>query len=251
VNTQRLGKLNVLRHLPAHPDISSHLNDYFPDSRAEDEAFFRQWIHSGNPAELVLCVLGKAGLGKSTLAKQVATKLRQDDQLAAAIFFSFALPDWSPEAVIRMIAAQLCRVYPALTQAIFKAIRLDVVPSVSLEDRIHNFLVAPIKSLRLDHPLVVVLDALDQWAAHPVLVKALSCLVTEAHLIRFIVLGRPGLEGCFRNLCFRRYDLHSLSARVMPEDFTPDEESNDAVGHIEATLRNMKICAPDVDDVLC
>ncbi|KAH6905197.1 hypothetical protein BKA70DRAFT_1565193 [Coprinopsis sp. MPI-PUGE-AT-0042] len=217
--TQTIEEFQVLRNLPIHPDISGHLSDYLPNSRADDEARIFQWITSPHPSELVLCMLGKVGVGKSTFAKHLATRLRQQGRLAAEIYLGFALPDWSAELVVRMAAGQLCGTYPELTRAVSEAIRLDVGPSVSLETRIQTLILEPIRSLHLRGPLVILLDALDQWAPHPLLAKALSCLAAESHLIRFIVLGRPGLEDCFQNISVKLHDLQHVSTSIMGEYF--------------------------------
>jgi hypothetical protein len=167
----------------------------------------------------VLCVLGKVGVGKSTFARHLGSRFRQLERLAADIFFGLALPDWSAEYVVRMILSHLCRAYPLLKQSVSVALALDSSPSTSLETRIRNLILEPIRSLRLPHPLVVVLDALDQWAPHPTFTRALSCLSTESHLIKLVIFARPGLEERLENVPFERYDLPNVSNSAMEEYF--------------------------------
>jgi tetratricopeptide (TPR) repeat protein len=215
----QIEEFNVLRDLPIHPDVSGHLSEYFPGSRADDARYILQWLESDQPSELVLCVLGKVGVGKSTLAKHLATRLRQDKRLAANIFLGFALPDWSAEMVVRMAAGQMCGAFPALTRLVCEAIRLDVDPSLPLETRIQKLIVEPIQTLGLHYPLVILLDALDQWAPHTVFIKALAYLTTQTHLVKFVVFGRPGLEGRFQTISMRRYDLSDVTQSVMRKYF--------------------------------
>ncbi|KAH6893690.1 hypothetical protein BKA70DRAFT_1536284, partial [Coprinopsis sp. MPI-PUGE-AT-0042] len=215
--TQITQETILLNNLPAHPDVGCYLSDCFPGSRDKDEVRILRWVDSMKPM-LVLYVLGKLGVGKSTLAKRLAERLRESNRLAAEVYFSFALPDWSAEWVIRMIAGQLCRAYPALMRSISEAIRLDVGPSVPVEARIRRLIIEPIHSLGLSQPLVVILDELDQWAPHPSLIKALMCLAEQSNTIRFVVLGRIDLEARFKNVLAKRYvsyNLPNVPERVM------------------------------------
>ncbi|KAH6871582.1 hypothetical protein BKA70DRAFT_1451037 [Coprinopsis sp. MPI-PUGE-AT-0042] len=196
----QIDEFNVLRNLPIHLDISGHLNET-----------------AGHPPELVLCVLGKVGVGKSTLAKHLATRLEKDKRLAANIFLGFALPDWSAESVVRMAAGQLCGAFPALTRAVCEAIRLDVNPSVSLETRIQALILEPIRSLGLPYPLVILLDALDQWAPHPILMRALTCLPTETHLVRFVAFGRQAWKNPSRMSCSEEIPSNRRGSRLRPD----------------------------------
>jgi NACHT domain len=202
--------------LPAHPDVGSYLSDCFRGSRDDDEGRILPWVDDTHP-ELVLCVLGALGLGKSTLAKRLAQQLRKRGRLAGEVYFSFALPDWTAEWVVRMLAGQLCRAFPALMRSVSQAIHLDVGPSIPIADRIEKLILDPIRSLNLTGPLVVILDELDQWAPHPSLIKAFTSLTAHHRLIRFIVLCRNGLESRFANVSAAQYALPKVRSRVMTE----------------------------------
>ncbi|KAH6893683.1 hypothetical protein BKA70DRAFT_1201000 [Coprinopsis sp. MPI-PUGE-AT-0042] len=206
-----------LNDLPSHPDISGLLSDYFPQSRVTDEEGIRSWINDGGRSELVLCVLGRAGVGKSTFARYLSEKLRIDKQLAATIFFGFAPPHWGLESVIKVITHQLGRAHPGAVGPISQAIRLYGGSSVPLEVQIEKFILEPIQHLRYPHPLVIVLDALDQWVLHPRLIKALACLAPYASLVRFVVSGRPGLQEKFDSVSSGTHDLSDVSQDIMKD----------------------------------
>ena len=82
-----------LANLPAHPDISTRLSEYFPESRTEDTRCILEWAGADHqPPELILCVLGKVGVGKSTLAKHLADQLRQDKRLGRTPPYPYGCP---------------------------------------------------------------------------------------------------------------------------------------------------------------
>ncbi|KAH6888789.1 hypothetical protein BKA70DRAFT_1572891 [Coprinopsis sp. MPI-PUGE-AT-0042] len=208
-----------LNDFPSHPDISGLLSDYFPKSRVADEEGIWHWINDGRHSELALCVLGRAGVGKSTFARHLSERLQISKQLVAAIFFGFAPPQWGVESAIKVIAHQLGRAHPAAVESISQAIRLYGGPSVPLEVQIKKFILEPIRQLQYPYPLVIVLDALDQWPLHPSLINALPTLTTQASLLRLVILGRPGLQDRFDNVSTAIRKLLDVPNEVMGDYF--------------------------------
>ncbi|KAH6893670.1 hypothetical protein BKA70DRAFT_1200984 [Coprinopsis sp. MPI-PUGE-AT-0042] len=190
----------ALNDLPTHPDVTGHLSDYFPESREPDMECIMQWINAVEQDQLALCVLGGAGVGKSTLAQHLSEKLRVKAQLAACVFFGFAPSHWGVESVLKLVAGQLARAHPEAVRLIIEAIRFHSGPSVPLDVQIEKFILDPVRQLGLNRPLVIILDALDQWPPHHGIVKALRSLEKHAALIRVVIFGRPGLEASVQKL---------------------------------------------------
>ncbi|KAH6885029.1 hypothetical protein BKA70DRAFT_1237404 [Coprinopsis sp. MPI-PUGE-AT-0042] len=90
-------------------------------------------------------------------------------------------------------------------------------PSVPLEVQIEKFILEPIRHLRYPHPLVIVLDAVDQWALCPSLIKVSACLATHASLMRFVVFGRPGSQDKFDSVSSGTGDLSGVRDDAMKD----------------------------------
>jgi hypothetical protein len=79
-----------------------------------------------------------------------------------------------------------------------------------------TFLVRPVRSLGLSHPLAFVLDAVDEYESHAALVKALSSLPSATSLsIRFILLGRSDARNKGVKGSIRLYPLQPVSTATM------------------------------------
>ncbi|KAH6893726.1 hypothetical protein BKA70DRAFT_1536349 [Coprinopsis sp. MPI-PUGE-AT-0042] len=208
-------KFALLNDLPAHPDISGQLGECFRASRAQDLEFVSKWVDSQGSPELALCIVAGAGVGKTTFANHLGQRLRQRQRLAAAVFFGFAPLQWGVESVVKLVAHQLAKAHPASVGPIAAAIRRYGGPSIPVEVLIENYILEPIRHLRYSHPLVVILDALDEWSPHPGLIEALGRLTPSSSLIRFVVLGRPGLQAQCQNLPIVSYDLPGVAKDVM------------------------------------
>ncbi|KAH6888785.1 hypothetical protein BKA70DRAFT_1572889 [Coprinopsis sp. MPI-PUGE-AT-0042] len=200
----------ALNDLPTHPDVTGHLSDYFPESREPDVECIMQWINAVEQEQLALCVLGGAGVGKSTLAQHLSEKLRVKAQLAACVFFGFAPSHWGVESVLKLVAGQLARAHPEAVRLIIEAIGFHSGPSVPLDVQIEKFILDPVRQLGLNRPLVILLDALDQWPLHHGIVKALRSLEKHTALIRVVIFGRPGLEASFQKLPNITVGFHHL-----------------------------------------
>ncbi|KAJ3549250.1 hypothetical protein NMY22_g955 [Coprinellus aureogranulatus] len=175
--------------LPKHPDVSGIRSEYLPGSRTADVTAIRDWIERPS-SELVMWVYAPAGLGKSTLAHHLKQELRSIDRLGAALFIS-ALPNadsLGPETIIQTIAGEIGRTHLRAVPAIVEA--MHECNAATLRTQLRRYILNPLLSLRLDHPLVIILDAVDEWKFHPVFVKELAALNTHTHAIKFILLGR-------------------------------------------------------------
>ncbi|KAJ2918757.1 hypothetical protein MD484_g1709, partial [Candolleomyces efflorescens] len=209
-----------LKELPTHPDMSGILAEYLVESRTPDVEEVFKWIESSN--ELLLCIHGTAGVGKSTLAGHLSRELRSAGRLAGAVFLAVAPTDTSgPETIIKMLAHEIGRIHPRAIPKILEAI--EECHMTSLDNHLQKFILEPLLSLGHSHPLVIIVDALDEWGDHPKFIQALGYLNSNASLVKVIGTIRlspvasqmPGIGA----VLVRTYHLEPLSTEVMKAYF--------------------------------
>ena len=111
-------------------------------------------------------------MGKSTLARELLDHLKVEGILAT--FASFVMGnDSKPKVLVRMMARELSSLHPGCRPAIARAIRECSGEIQSLLEYITHFLVQPIASLGYAGPLVIIFDALDEWAYRQEFLKGL------------------------------------------------------------------------------
>ncbi|TEB12277.1 hypothetical protein FA13DRAFT_1721959 [Coprinellus micaceus] len=204
---------DVLRDLPKQKDISGHQSEYLPGSRESDLEGMQEWAKKPSP-ELVLGVHAAAGLGKSTLARELAHRLRSSDRLAAFVSLN-AIPNDArgPESVVKVIAREIAEIHPGAVPLIARAI--GECKSSPLEDHIVKFIGESVRSLgMLSSPLVVILDASDEWEYTDTLVKKLACLIPFSSSADGISRTR-GHKDAF----IQPYQLQPVSPAVMGRYF--------------------------------
>ncbi|TEB29751.1 hypothetical protein FA13DRAFT_1734539 [Coprinellus micaceus] len=201
-----------------HPDISGLLSSYLENSRTGDIEYALHWISLSR--ELVLWIHAPAGMGKSTFARELAEKLRSKGQLAAVLFLSFAPADWGPETMIRLIAGEIGRIHPRAIPSIADAIENYGGPSLPLDVLFDQYILRPIQSLQLPHPLIILTDAIDEWKMHPTLIKQFATIDSARDLVKFIILGRAvPSERDFPGVSMSLYPLPPASKEVISRYF--------------------------------
>ena len=166
---------------------------------------------AANPNDRAIFWLnGKAGMGKSAIARTVAHTLFIQKQLAASFFFeSRAIGRNNAGKIFPNIAAQLLSTRPEMAFSVKMA--LDRDPSItdqSLENQFENLIFQPMVEFTRhhsthDHNSIVVIDALDECEEDFDIGEILRLLSqdrvkTETHL-RWFVTSRPELQV---RLCF-------------------------------------------------
>ncbi|RXW15370.1 hypothetical protein EST38_g10484 [Candolleomyces aberdarensis] len=169
--------------------------EYLPDSRKPD--FEQLCEQESNSTDLVLCVHGPAGIGKSTLAGYLSDQFRSADRLAAYIFLSaFRTETYGPETIIKMIAHEIASIHPRAIPKIVEA--MDQCHGTSLENHLRKYILEPLRSLSHPRPLIIIIDAMDEWRDHPTFIKALPLLNSESSVVKFILTDR--LNPCASRL---------------------------------------------------
>ncbi|RXW14506.1 hypothetical protein EST38_g11352 [Candolleomyces aberdarensis] len=206
--------------LPKHPEMSVKRAEYLPDSRKPDVEELCERESSGT--ELVLCIHGPAGIGKSTLAGHLADKFRSADRLAGSIFLDTLPTDTSgPEAITKMIAHEIGSIHPQAIPKIVEA--MDQCHGTSLENHLEKYILEPLQSLNRRQPLIIIIDAMDEWRDHAAFIKALAHLNSQSGVVKFFITDRlnpcashlPGIE----KIAIRTYALGSISKEVIKTYF--------------------------------
>jgi hypothetical protein len=150
--------LQGLERLPSHSDSKGH---YFGDSRQREIKDTLHWIEEAGSKHF-LWIHGAAGVGKSTLARELLDRFKVEGILATFASFVMGI-DSKPKVLVRMMARELSSLHPGCRPAIACALLECSGEIRSLIEYITHYLVKPIASLAYAGPLVIILDALDEW----------------------------------------------------------------------------------------
>ncbi|KAJ3506170.1 hypothetical protein NMY22_g17341 [Coprinellus aureogranulatus] len=208
--------------LPRQRDTSGRRNEYLEGSRERDVQAILQWIDDAPRDELVLWVHGAAGLGKSTFARHLTHLLREDNRLAASVILSGVPSDArGPESVVKIMAREIGTTHPTVIPIVLSAI--SSCNGAPMRKQVMKYLRDPIRSLQRSHPLVFILDAIDEWESHDLLVKELASLAGCSFMLKFILLGRssPRMRG-FQDRWIRPYPLGPVSSATMERYFSKE-----------------------------
>ncbi|RXW15365.1 hypothetical protein EST38_g10486 [Candolleomyces aberdarensis] len=216
-NDLELG-LERLDALPKHPDIkpAKHLLD----GRKTDVEKIRELEKSST--NLVLFVLGRSGIGKSTVAGHLADEFRLAGQLAASVFLSFfPTVTFAPETIIKMIAHEIGSIHPRTIPKIAEAMNQRHL--ISLNTLLQKYILEPLQLLNHPQPFIIIIDAMDEWRDHPIFIKALSYLNSQSSVVKFIITGRldprashlPGID----KVAFDTYSLGPVTNQVIETYF--------------------------------
>ncbi|RXW22803.1 hypothetical protein EST38_g3057 [Candolleomyces aberdarensis] len=216
VNTER-ARFDTL---PKHPEMSATLAEYIPDSRKPDVEKLCERVSSGT--ELVLCIHGPAGIGKSMLVGHLSDKFRSEGCLAGSVSLGgFPTGTYGPGAIIKMIAYEIGSIHPQAIPKIVEA--MDQCHATSFENHLQKYIVEPLQSLNHPRPFIIIIDAMDEWRDHPAFIKALAHLNSQSCVVKFIITDRlnpcashlPGIE----RISVYTYALGPISKEVIKAYF--------------------------------
>jgi len=155
----------------------------------------------------VIWIKGFPGVGKSALAASIAAQLREQDRHVISFRFDRTQSTITTDALWRVVALGLARLYPSVRQHILKLVHDDKVPDPSdMNGRFKSLIETPLSTLndvpREELP-VIVIDALDECGGmrhdssgkddYKGLLRMLKRWVQVDHLKRFklVVTSRP------------------------------------------------------------
>ena len=171
------------------------------------------WIH------------GAAGIGKSTLAHRLLDLVKGEGILGTFAYFSIG-NDIGPQELVRMMARELSSLHPGCRHEIARAIKECSGTHESLEQYLTNFLVKPVASLKYASSLVIILDALDEWAYREIFLETLHQVIPLTLSLKFVMTSRhPPDTKSVAAAAATLYKLTTVSPAVCRKYF--EERFND------------------------
>jgi len=170
--------LDGLPRAEAHYDSSlrNYASSCMKGTRISILQKVQDWMSSDSPKELVFW-RGPAGAGKSTIAQTVAEECSRRKWLGASFFFTHGNAECSdPNLFFTTIAYQLANFNPQFRKHIVDGIR-EHSGSASIRAQCLKYIIQPLCKLSkgcVQHPVIVVVDALDECSE-----KAGSSLILE------------------------------------------------------------------------
>ena len=208
---------DAVNALPKSLSYVGRRDEYLPGSRSDDIQVIADWLE--DPDQVVFWMRGGAGLGKSTLAHQIVDSLRADDRLAT---FAFLLRGSSsdPATVIQSMARELGVLHPRAIPQVATAARTCSSGHLSLHEYIESYLINPVHSLSYPYPLVIVVDALDEWEHCETFLKELEH-ISQSSYVKILLTSRPNysIERSLLNVAVQKYQLPPVSQATMEAYF--------------------------------
>ncbi|RXW22978.1 hypothetical protein EST38_g2861 [Candolleomyces aberdarensis] len=124
-------------------------------------------------------------------------KFRSAGRLAGSVFLgAFSTQMSGPETIVKMIAREIGSIHPRAIPKIVEA--MDQCHSTSLENHLQRYILEQLRSLSHPQPLIIIVDAMDEWQDGPTFIEALALLNLESHVVKFIITDR--LNSCTSHL---------------------------------------------------
>ncbi|KAJ7899397.1 hypothetical protein B0H13DRAFT_1718133 [Mycena leptocephala] len=150
----------------------------------------------GKKSSPIVWLHGPAGAGKSAIAQSLCQKLEEEGRLGASFFFKRGHPSRGhAKRLIATIAYQLALHLPDFNCQISKSVESD--PSLvdkSLSIQLQELIVEPCRRSTSAHPLVVVIDGLDECEDKNIqqeILHSIGHAVTKQLGLQFLVASRP------------------------------------------------------------
>ena len=203
---------DAVNALPETLSYVGRQDEYLPGSRSDDIQVIADWLE--DPDQVAFWIRGGAGLGKSTLAHKIVDFLRADDRLATFAFLHRGSSSY-PATVIKSMARELGALHPRAIPDVATAARTCTSGHVSLHEYFESYLIHPIHSLSYPYPLVIVVDALDEWEHSEAFLKELENILHPSS-VKILLTSRPNysIERSLLNVAVQKYQLRPVSEAI-------------------------------------
>ncbi|KAJ7823679.1 hypothetical protein B0H14DRAFT_2825851 [Mycena olivaceomarginata] len=153
-------------------------------------------ISDSGPSSGILWLHGPAGSGKSAIAQSFCQKLRADGRLGGSFFFKRGhLSRGNASKLFPTLAYQLALSFPEFNHPISHTIDTDpAIVNRSLRDQLQTLIMEPCRRSGLTHPMVLVIDGLDECEGYKIQQEILRSIVNLIHRplpILFFISSRP------------------------------------------------------------
>ena len=199
-----------------------------------------QWARSTEPnVPRVFWLNGAAGSGKSAIAHTIALRFHQRNELGSFLCFDRTyLAECRHEKVFSTMARDLAGQYPGVKRSLANAIReRNWLKRTDIIQQWENLLVKPSAHLPIDHPILLVIDALDE-SGDPESRKHLLPILANRSIelpsnVRILLTSRP-LDDILRAL---RSCVHILNKAI--GDIPESSIAHDIKSYISARLASV------------
>ncbi|KAG2008767.1 mucin-like protein 1 [Coprinopsis cinerea AmutBmut pab1-1] len=189
---------DAVKALPKSEYHSTRLEKYLAASRDDELEAILKWVDDLDHP--VLWIHGAAGLGKSTLMQKVVDVLRHQGRLASSAFF-VRKKNRDIVTTIQSVAQELANLHARAVPAVANAARTCNSTHHSILKYLQVYIIEPVRSLGLPYPLVLPLDALDEWDHHETFLRELKHVSSTSPFLKFLFTSRwlhsveRGLKG--------------------------------------------------------
>src|SRR5258708_30964327 len=222
--------LFLYRVLPRAPDAGYDTNrpgapsSCFKGTRVEILDSIMAWLVT-DVSRPIYWMNGLAGIGKSTIAGTVAEQVNGLGLPMASFFFARHNDALSnAKLFVTSIAFRLAEIFPKFMETVSNALKADgTLPGKSLDTQFTYLFFRPLQSLALNHPLVLVIDALDECDtkdAQTILNNVVSHCA-RIPMLRILITSRPenhitSVFGRANNI--EKVFLHDIDSCVVAQD---------------------------------
>lgn len=197
-----LKQLSVAHNAVFDSNANQYEDDCLPGTRGDMLRQVEEWATSPQ-GKCIFWLNGRAGTGKSTIARTVAKAFSKSNLLGASFFFKRGEADRGHAAkLFPTIARQLARNIPQLIPGIQKAIHNDSeISTKGLKEQFDKLLLKPLLNLNVSIlPIltaVIVIDALDECEVEndmTLIIQLLPLLQKSSTIcLRLFITSRPDL----------------------------------------------------------
>ena len=198
------------------------------------------WAHRID-SQRVFWVQGVAGSGKSAITHTIAQKLQSEGLLSSAFFFNRDIASRNtPQMLFTTIARDLARFHSGVAEDITAFLEKEPsLASSSLSRQFEAFILNPFRRRSQDHPILIVIDALDESIHDDLDTELLTILRDGAaklpHYFRILITSRPmkSFQQFFSgssHIITHSIDIHSI------------ENRQDISMYVDAQMRDRVLC---------
>ncbi|KAJ7686144.1 hypothetical protein B0H14DRAFT_909321, partial [Mycena olivaceomarginata] len=185
-----------------------------PKTRTQILDDLKNWSLETNSKSTVLWLYGPAGAGKSAIAQSFCQDLEVADRLWASFFFKRGDPSrGSATKLFSTIAYQLALQKNCTDLDRVISLTVENNPSIldrSLSLQLQQLIVEPCRQISPNHPVVIVIDGLDECDGQIIQQEILSSIGDAIHdkylALRILIASRPEVHICdiFMRPCLNR-----------------------------------------------
>ncbi|KAF7974180.1 hypothetical protein HWV62_13213 [Athelia sp. TMB] len=207
-----------------------------PGTRITMLTLVHDWARSRDNRP-IFCLKDVAGSGKTAISHAVAQALKADGLLASAFFFDRADASRNtPRLLFSTIARDIAGLYPAIAADIGATLEEEPALATAHPSRqFEAFIAGPLRRYQIDHPIILVIDALDEAVPDDADTDLLTILRDEvpklSARVRIFVTSRPTrvVEQVLR-------DEEHITTHTL--DINSAESQHDIATYIDSMVRD-------------